>query len=139
PDYMIPTTYTPLDTIPLNANGKTNHKALPTPEPVSGEAVGVEPRTVVEEQVAEIWSELLGHESGIHDNFFQSGGNSILAIRLTAQIQSVFEVDLPVRAIFEGPTIAEISGDVERRIREEIDQMPDDEVVAALRAEKEQQ
>ncbi|MFE2722858.1 phosphopantetheine-binding protein, partial [Kitasatospora sp. NPDC059327] len=111
---------------------------LPTPDRNQPDTTRkyIAPSTATEQRLAEIWTELLGHEFGIHDNFFQSGGNSILAIRLTAQIQSAFEVDLPVRAIFEGSTIAEISEDIERRIREEIDQMLDGEVAAALQAEE---
>ncbi|MEU9482030.1 phosphopantetheine-binding protein [Streptomyces sp. NPDC048191] len=128
PDYMVPTAYVPLDALPLNANGKIDRRALPEPDDTAGETAG--PRNFVEEQIAEIWTQLLGSPAGVHDNFFQRGGNSILAIRLIAQIQSAFDVDIPVRAVFEAPTIAGIGEALEAAVRDEIDQMTDAEVTA---------
>ncbi|MFJ1618482.1 amino acid adenylation domain-containing protein [Streptomyces sp. NPDC088251] len=128
PDYMVPTAYVALDALPLNANGKVDRRALPEPDDATGELVG--PRNFVEEQIAEIWTDLLGCPADVHDNFFQRGGNSILAIRLIAQVQSAFEVDISVRAVFETPTIAGIGEAIEAAVRDEIEQMTDAEIMA---------
>jgi amino acid adenylation domain-containing protein len=134
PGYLVPAAFVPLDRLPLNANGKLDRSALPAPEQAAAEHL-VPPATVVEERIAEIWTELLGQDVGVRQNFFRSGGNSILAIRLIARLQSVFEVDLPVRAIFEQPTVAELAAAVEALIRAEIDALPDHEVLAATAEE----
>ncbi|MZG05036.1 non-ribosomal peptide synthetase, partial [Streptomyces sp. SID5614] len=121
PDYMLPTTYTPLTTIPLNTNGKTDKNALPHPDNTAGPTAGIAPRTVTEERIADIWSELLGTRVGVEDSFFQSGGNSILAIRLISRIQEEFDIDFKVRTVFEGPTVARLAAAVEAAVAAEID------------------
>ncbi|MEU2908199.1 phosphopantetheine-binding protein, partial [Streptomyces globisporus] len=121
PDYMLPTTYIQLDTIPLNTNGKTDKRALPDPDDTASAAAGIAPRTVTEERIADIWSELLGTRVGVEDSFFQSGGNSILAIRLISRIQEEFDIDFKVRTVFEGPTVARLAAAVEAAVTAEID------------------
>ncbi|WP_316522806.1 non-ribosomal peptide synthetase [Kitasatospora brasiliensis] len=133
PAYLVPTSYTPLEALPLNANGKVDRTALPAPEEVR-EQEAVAPRTVVEERIAEIWQELLGTTVGVHDNFFHSGGNSILAITLIAELQAEFEIRMPVRAVFEGPTVAEMAAAVEAEITAEIDQLTDSELMEEQKA-----
>ncbi|WP_329567085.1 non-ribosomal peptide synthetase [Kitasatospora sp. NBC_01266] len=128
PGYLVPSSFTALEALPLNANGKVDRKALPAPREARQQE-RTAPRNVVEEQIAEIWLDLLGVSLGVHDNFFDSGGNSIMAIRLIAQIQAEYEISLPVRAIFEGPTIAEMAQAVEAAITAEIDQMTDSELM----------
>jgi len=128
PDYLVPAAFVALDKLPLNANGKVDRAALPIPEDTAAGELEL-PGTVVEERIAEIWAELLDREVGIRENFFRSGGNSILAIRLIARIQNAFEIDLPVRAVFEGPTVAELAAAVEDRIRAEIEALSDTEVL----------
>ncbi|WP_245744527.1 non-ribosomal peptide synthetase [Lentzea fradiae] len=128
PAYMVPGTFTALDAFPLNANGKLDHAALPAAE-AAGEGL-VAPRGVVEERVAEIFTDLLGVPVGAHSHFFSSGGNSILAIRLIATIQSEFEVTVPMRAVFEGGTVADLAEVVEEQVRAELDQMSDEELAA---------
>ncbi|MFE0510759.1 amino acid adenylation domain-containing protein [Streptomyces sp. NPDC058964] len=139
PEYMVPSAFVELEALPLNANGKVDRKALPTPDPdTASDDTIVGPRGPVEEHIAGIWTELLGKSAGVHSNFFQQGGNSILAIRLIAQIQSAFDVDIPVRAVFENPTVAGIGEAVEAALRDEIEQMTDAEVMAeSLRIEGE--
>lgn len=88
------------------------------------------PRTVVEERVAEIWTDLLGRDVGVYGNFFHTGGNSILAIRLVASLQDAFEIELPMRAVFEGPTVAELATAIEELIRAEVEALTDDELIA---------
>jgi amino acid adenylation domain-containing protein len=129
PAYMVPSSFTPLSALPLNANGKVDRAALAALEPQDEPGV-VAPRTVVEERIAGIWTELLGRDVGVRRNFFHTGGNSILAIRLVASLQDAFEIDLPMRAVFEGPTVAELAAVVEELIRAEIDGLSDDEVFA---------
>ncbi|MFI2612143.1 amino acid adenylation domain-containing protein [Kitasatospora sp. NPDC018619] len=130
PDYMVPTAFLALAAVPLTANGKVDRAALPDPlagSPLTGRTG---PRDVVEERVAEIWADLLGTEPDVHDDFFRNGGNSILGIRLVSRIQAEFEVDLPLRAIFEGPTVARLARAVEDLVRAEIDNLSDSEVLA---------
>ncbi|MFJ4712048.1 amino acid adenylation domain-containing protein [Streptomyces sp. NPDC088785] len=128
PAYMLPTAFTALAAMPLNANGKIDRSALPRPAaPAEGL---VAPRGVVEERVAEIFAELLAVPVGAHTGFFRAGGNSILAIRLVAALQDAFDVDLPIRAVFEGPSVAELASLIEELIRSELDAMSDAELTA---------
>ncbi|MGW6350294.1 phosphopantetheine-binding protein [Streptomyces sp. NPDC055080] len=119
---MLPQVYVPLAEIPLNANGKTDRKRLPSPEGTGAEGTAgrVEPRTATEERIADIWAELLGVRVGVEDSFFHSGGNSILAIRLISRIQEEFDIDFKVRTVFEGPTVARLAVATENAIRAEI-------------------
>ncbi|MGW1650078.1 amino acid adenylation domain-containing protein [Streptomyces eurythermus] len=128
PAYMQPAAFTALAAIPLNANGKVDLGALPAPAPGEGELVA--PRGIVEERVAEIFSDLLAAPVGAHTGFFRAGGNSILAIRLVAALQDAFDVDLPIRAVFEGPTVAELAALIEDLVRSELDAMSDAELNA---------
>ena len=129
PAYMVPATFTPVEAIPLNANGKVDRAALPRPaERGADETVG--PRGVVEERIADIFEELLGVRAGAHSHFFRSGGNSILAIRLIAQIQDAFEIEFPTRAVFEGGTVAELAEVVEAAVRAEIGLMSETELLS---------
>ena len=109
PDYMMPSAFVVLDALPLNPNGKVDRRALPAPDtgrPDVGDAFEA-PRTPVEVVVAEIWSEVLGVDRiGVKDNFFELGGHSLLATRLVSQLRAVFGTELPVRVLFEHPTIA---------------------------------
>ncbi|MFP3989073.1 amino acid adenylation domain-containing protein [Streptomyces sp. E11-3] len=139
PDYMIPATFTALDALPLNANGKVDRRALPAPGGPAGADDGhVPPSGPVEERIAEIWTELLGVQAGAHDNFFHVGGNSILAIRLISRIQEEFEIALAVRTVFEGPTVARLAATVEERIRAEIAALPDTDLLNDASLTKEQ-
>ncbi|MFC4492557.1 amino acid adenylation domain-containing protein [Streptomyces ovatisporus] len=127
PDYMVPRTITPIGAVPLNANGKLDRNALPRGE-AGAEDGFVEPRGVVEERIAGLFGELLGVRAGAHSHFFRSGGNSILAIRLIAEIQAAFDIDFPTRAVFEGSTVAELAAVVEAEVRAEIEAMSESEL-----------
>lgn len=120
PDYMIPAFLVPLESLPLNKNGKVDRRALPAPAAPSGGA-GAEPSaptTPTEEALAGIWSEVLGRESvGIHDDFFALGGHSLLAIRLVAEIENRFQHRLPLATLFQHPTIARLAPLLERAAR----------------------
>ncbi|MEU0678184.1 non-ribosomal peptide synthetase, partial [Streptomyces sp. NPDC006172] len=137
PPYMIPGSFTELSRIPLNPNGKVDRRALPDPA-AAGPAARTRPANELEERIQEIWRDACGIEAGPDDNFFHAGGNSILAIRLIAAIQTDFEITLPVRAVFEGPTVADMAQTIEDRIRAEIAEMSESEVMADSMLLKEQ-
>jgi len=116
PEYMVPSAFVFLDTLPLTPNGKIDRKALPTPDQSRPELDQsfVAPRTPVEETIVEIWAEVLKVEKvGIHDNFFDLGGHSLLATQVMSRLREGLGVDLPLRALFEAPTIAELALRVE--------------------------
>jgi len=109
PDFMIPSYFIFLDQIPRHPNGKVDRAKLPAPsEAFAGRSSDfVAPRTPIEQQLAALWSQLLGIESiGIHDNFFTLGGHSLLATQLVSRIRDMFQLEVPLQKIFESPTIA---------------------------------
>ena len=115
PEHMVPGAVVVLERLPLNANGKVDRRALPAPERTMSEgAEYVAPRTVVEEVLAGIWAEVLGVERvGVEDNFFELGGHSLLATQVASSVQRTFGVKVPLRNLFETPTIAALAGAVE--------------------------
>ncbi|HEX7333866.1 MAG TPA: amino acid adenylation domain-containing protein [Pyrinomonadaceae bacterium] len=132
PDYMIPAAFVRLDALPLTRNGKVDRRALPPPEQermwMAGEYVA--PRSPLEEVLAEIWADVLKLERvGIHDNFFtELGGHSLLATQVTSRVRNTFEVNLPLRQVFEMPTIAELATVIETMILDEVEELSDNEV-----------
>ena len=126
PEFMIPAAYVRLDRLPLTQNGKLDRRALPEPEPaVADDAVTAAPRTPAEELVAGLWAEVLRTERvGIHDDFFALGGHSLLATRLLARVQDAFGVALPLRALFEGPTVAQLAQRVDALRRDGAPALP---------------
>ena len=117
PDYMLPTYFIRLDRLPLTSNGKVDRHALPVLayqniQPAH-EVVG--PRTETEKALAAIWRELLVVDDvGINDDFFDLGGQSLVAIKALSRIRDTFEVDLPLRNLFERPTIAGLAEVIEQ-------------------------
>jgi acyl carrier protein len=112
PDYMIPSNYMFLDALPLTPNGKLDRKALPelgTSRPDLDTAF-VMSRTPVEEELAEIWAEVLSLDHvGIHDNFLELGGHSLAATQVISRVLERFDLDLPLRILFEAPTVADMA------------------------------
>jgi surfactin family lipopeptide synthetase A len=109
PDYMVPSAFVTLDELPLTPNGKVDRKALPEPEWTGSDAAGgyVEPRNPLEEVLADIWAEVLDLEQvGAHDNFFEIGGHSLLAMMVASRVLEVLQVEMPLRLMFEEPTVA---------------------------------
>ncbi|MFJ6834183.1 amino acid adenylation domain-containing protein [Streptomyces sp. NPDC091209] len=105
PLYMIPSSITLLDHIPVNANGKTDHRALPQPR-YEADAVAVRPATEAEQLIDGIWAEVLDRsELDIHANFFALGGHSLLATRIVSRLRSALSVDVPLALIFDNPTV----------------------------------
>jgi amino acid adenylation domain-containing protein len=117
PEYMVPAAWVFLDTLPLNPNGKIDRKALPMPE-LSRPDFGmgyVAPHTLTEELLVSIWTEVLNvSKISVHDNFFVLGGHSLLATRVAARIKDFKAVTIPMRTIFEFPTISMLSLEVEK-------------------------
>jgi natural product biosynthesis luciferase-like monooxygenase protein len=116
PEYMVPSNFVVLETFPLTPNHKVDRKALPAPmlAPVTGDTVSTMiPQNHVEQTLIEMWQKVLQISTvGTQDNFFDLGGNSLVAVRLIGEIRSVFNVDLPLITLFQSPTIIEISGQI---------------------------
>ena len=113
PHYMIPSSFVCLESLPITPSGKLDRKALPAPEQRRLDAEYVAPRDAVEQSLADIWSEVLGIERiGIHDNFFAFGGHSLSATQVVARACAVLRVDLPLRDLFNMPTIADLAARV---------------------------
>jgi acyl carrier protein len=112
PEYMVPSSLVELDALPLTANGKLDRARLPDPSsqrPALDEEY-VAPRDEVEETLARVWRELVGVEQvGVHDSFFEIGGHSLLAARVVSAAREALDVELPLRELFEHPTIAELA------------------------------
>lgn len=108
PDYMIPSRFVFLDSIPLTVNGKIDRKALPVPDVSSIQLENfVPPSNPTEEILATIWENILGVEKvGIHDNFFELGGNSLIASQVISRIRQTFSVEITLQSLFEKPTIS---------------------------------
>lgn len=109
PEYMVPQAFVTLKVLPLTPNGKVDRKALPKPEQIESERALVSPFTSVEKTLAEIWEGVLGVERiGIHDNFFERGGDSILSIQIITRANRA-GLRLTPKQLFEHPTIAELA------------------------------
>jgi surfactin family lipopeptide synthetase C len=112
PDYMIPAVFVTMESFPLTPNGKLDRSALPEPEVTRADLQGayVAPRDEVEMQLSHLWEKVLGVKPiGVNDNFFDLGGHSILAVRLFTEITRVFGTSIPLAALFQSPTVAEIA------------------------------
>jgi acyl carrier protein len=132
---MIPSAFVALNALPLTANGKVDRQALPAParEQVQRESDFVAPRTPFEEILAQVWQEVLKLERiSVHDDFFALGGHSLLATQMISRVRDRFEIDLPLRCVFETPTIAELGSQVERILVEEIEALAQEETEPPL-------
>jgi|GEM_PF-1255062 len=109
PDYMVPSAFVFLDTMPLTPNGKIDKRALPAPQkdrPILSQAF-VAPRTTIEEELTNIWTNVLNiFPIGVTDNFFELGGHSLLIVQLLSQVKDHFGVKLPLSSLFDDPTVA---------------------------------
>ncbi|HYI11616.1 MAG TPA: amino acid adenylation domain-containing protein [Thermoanaerobaculia bacterium] len=137
PEYMVPSAFVLMEKLPISPNGKVDRKALPAPE-LSDMNVetSAPPRTTEEQELAAIWSEILGiGQIGIHDDFFALGGHSLLATQLIARVSREFGIDIPLRRLFEAPTIAAFARVIEADLLARVDSLSDEELEALLAAE----
>lgn len=110
PDYMVPSAVMVLDKLPLTSNDKLDRRGLPPPDQPPTSTEFVAPRTTLERTVADIWQELLGVEKvGLHDNFFEMGGHSLLLVQLHYRLQVSLERDVPITKLFQHPTVSALS------------------------------
>ncbi|RKI63758.1 non-ribosomal peptide synthetase, partial [Corallococcus sp. AB049A] len=115
PEYMVPAVLMVLDALPLNANGKVDRKVLPEPEAARGGDAYVAPRTVTEAKLAAAWAEVLRLERvGVKDNFFALGGHSLLATQVVSRLRTSLGVELPLRLLFEAPTVEALAQRIEQ-------------------------
>lgn len=137
PNYMIPATFVKLEELPLTPNGKVARNALPAPNTANmlqnEEYTKAEPYTLIEERIGKIVSSLLRVDKvRLDDNFFMLGGHSMLGTQVIAQIADTFGVDIPLRTLFDGPTVRQLSAEVESLIISQLAAMSDDEVQRLL-------
>lgn len=112
PDYMVPALFVRVEQLPLLPSGKVNRRAMPAPEPAirTIDEPLIAPRNPIEHTLAAIWRDLLGCEQiGVHDGFFDLGGHSLVATQVISRLRDIFAIDLPLRSLFERPTIHQLS------------------------------
>ena len=135
PDYMLPGIFVQMEAFPLTTNGKVDRAALPEPnaENTLRDEEFAAPRTPLENRLAAILSSLLNlSEVSINDNFFLLGGHSLLGTQLIAKIRGAFGVELGLRTLFDTPTIADLSREIEQLIRAKVEAMSEDEAERLL-------
>jgi amino acid adenylation domain-containing protein len=150
PEYMVPSTFLTLAALPLTANGKLDRRSLPRPATGRPELAEeyVAPRTRTEQAMADLWAGVLRVDRiGVEDNFFELGGHSLLATQVVARTRAILGVVLPLRAVFEDPTVAGLATRVDRlrsraapdveRLLAELEQLSDEEAARLLECERE--
>jgi acyl carrier protein len=132
PEYMAPAGFVVLDKLPLTASGKLDRQALPAPDLTSDMTRPyVAPRDALEEQMAAIWADVLGLERiGIHDDFFEVGGHSLLAVQIVARVRDTLGAELPLHSLFLAPTVAQLTD--EARAQAPADDAALDDLLAGL-------
>jgi acyl carrier protein len=124
PAYMVPGVLVPLDVLPLSPNGKLDREKLPAPPDdfLFADRSFVAPRTPVEETVANIWASILNVQPiGVHDNFFEIGGHSLKATHTITQMRSEFDVEIPMRVLFDNPTVEGLAMEIVTRMAAQTD------------------
>jgi len=127
PDYMLPASFVELEAMPLTPGGKVDRRSLPAPQRLRPEVAAgyLAPRTGIEETVAAIWAEVLGLDRiGVHDNFFELGGHSLLIPQVLYRLEAAFGIAVPLRSLFDGPTVEGQALTVEELLLDEIEERP---------------
>lgn len=142
PDYMVPSVFVALDELPLTVNGKVDRAALPAPDGTNTlqDEGGVAPVTEIEKTVAKILASLLKLDRvDAEANFFDLGGHSLLGTQLIARLREAFGIELPLRKVFESPTVIELSAGIEEMLVAEVEAMSEEEVQTSLKERPQQQ
>jgi amino acid adenylation domain-containing protein len=132
PDYMIPSGFMMLDALPLTPNGKLDSKALPALDQTRPELTEgfVAPRNTAEQTIAQIWAQVLEVDSvGVNDNFFDLGGHSLLATQVMSRLREAFQIEIVLRALFENPTVAELTLQIQTQTKKIVPQKVGDLLV----------
>jgi acyl carrier protein len=135
PEYMIPSVFITLDNLPLNSSGKVDRAMLPAPDSSNTlrDSTFVAPRNPIEERVAAMLASLLDlGQVSVQDNFFLLGGHSLLGTQLIARMRDAFGIDLSLKSLFDSPTAAELSSEVERLLMAKLEAMTDEEALRLL-------
>ncbi len=135
PEYMVPAAFVSLDSLPLTSNGKVDRDALPIPNEsnILPSDSCAPPESIVEERVAAIVAILLGLQRvGANDNFFMLGGHSLLGTQVISRIREAFGVELSLRTLFEAPTVAHLSAEIERLLIAQVEVMSEEEAQRKL-------
>ena len=138
PAHMIPSDFVLLEQLPLTPNGKADRRALSIAESAGAESERniIAPRTPVEETLASVWRQVLHLEQvGVHNNFFELGGHSLLVTQVISRVREAFQIDLPLRSLFDHPTIAELALVIEETLIEKLEEISDEEAEQLLRRE----
>jgi amino acid adenylation domain-containing protein len=141
PEYMLPAVFVSLDSLPTKSSGKVDRAALPAPneQNVLRDEAFLGPRTPTEQRIAEIVSRLLGlQQVGMNDNFFYLGGNSLFGTQVIARLRDAFGVEVPLLKLFDHPTVADLSAEVERMIMAKVDSISEEEAQRLLALHTEQ-
>jgi len=125
PDYMVPAAFVPLDALPVSPNGKLDRPALPAPRPeATGTGDHVAPRSDTERAVADIWADVLGVQRvGVHDDFFDLGGDSIRSLLVASRTAAAFDVALTPREVLVARTPATLAELVEDKVLRELERL----------------
>ncbi|MBV9773368.1 MAG: non-ribosomal peptide synthetase, partial [Gemmatimonadetes bacterium] len=145
PEFMVPGAWMVLDALPLTPHGKVDRAALPAPSGAAGTGrPHVAPRSETEERVAEMFAGILKTERvGVHDDFFELGGHSLLATRLVSRIREVLDVEIPLRLVFESPTVEGLAAHLDDAVRARLELLAggleemDEDAIEALLADLE--
>ncbi|MEM1252990.1 MAG: amino acid adenylation domain-containing protein [Cyanobacteria bacterium P01_H01_bin.21] len=124
PAYMVPQSYLSLETIPLTANGKVDRRTLQALWPTTSavKTAYIAPHNAIQQRVTDIWQDLLDRDRiGIKDNFFELGGDSLVATQVMARVQESFQIEVSLRHLFEGPTVANLADVIVQTLAAQID------------------
>jgi amino acid adenylation domain-containing protein len=141
PDFMLPAVFVQLDALPVASSGKVDRMALPTPneQNMLRDQAFHHPNSVTEQRVSAVVASLLGLQRvGVNENFFYLGGNSLFGTQLIARLRDAFQVEVPLLSLFDHPTVAELSAEVERLMVAKLDAMSEEEAQRLLSVNTEQ-
>jgi acyl carrier protein len=142
PDYMIPSSFVFLDTMPLVGIGKVDRRALPDPgrNRPRLDTPFVAPRTPIENQLARIWLEVLSFDQvGIHDDFFDLGGDSLAAMRVVSKVIKKFQLEIPLQSLFQSPTVAEMAAVITESHGKELGEKDLDRILTELESRSDEE